>query len=161
MSRSRNRLAIVRQGHEIAKPPSLIVDWNVAPEAGPKYYGDHLAPALLGSSERALHFLLGAVIGVDEVGADQENYQLGRGEFGLDCPVEMLTRAEAISPRPGPTPCATAEESERILAWLELPEVRLVECPDGWAFPTGSAARYAPLLNKVETARNPAAKTVE
>ena len=96
MSRSRNRLAIVRQGHEIAKPPSLIVDWNVAPEAGPKYYGDHLAPALLGSSERALHFLLGAVIGVDEVGADQENYQLGRGEFGLDCPVEMLTRAEHV-----------------------------------------------------------------
>jgi DNA polymerase III subunit epsilon len=74
---------------------------------------------------------------------------------------EMLTRAEPISPRPGPTPCATAEESERILAWLELPEVRLVECPEGWAYPTGSAARYAPLLNKVETARNPATKTVE
>jgi DNA polymerase-3 subunit epsilon len=73
----------------------------------------------------------------------------------------MLATAENVPRRPGPTPCASAEETERILAWLELPEVRLVECPQGWAYPTSGAARYSSLLNYVEAARNPSTKTVE
>jgi DNA polymerase-3 subunit epsilon len=73
----------------------------------------------------------------------------------------LLANAEAVPRRPGPTPCASAEETERILAWLERPEVRLVECPQGWAYPTSSAARYAELLTFVESARNPAAQTVD
>jgi DNA polymerase-3 subunit epsilon len=67
---------------------------------------------------------------------------------------ELLAGAEVVRPAPGPTPCATAEESERILAWLERPEVRLVECPDGWSFPAVGAARYAPLLKRVESVRS-------
>jgi DNA polymerase-3 subunit epsilon len=70
----------------------------------------------------------------------------------------LLAGAETVPRRPGPTPCATAEETERILAWLEQPEVRLVECPQGWAFPTKSAARYADVLNRVESARQFAQK---
>jgi DNA polymerase-3 subunit epsilon len=73
----------------------------------------------------------------------------------------LLATAENVPRRPGPTPCASAEETERILAWLELPEVRLVECPQGWAYPTSGAARYASLLNYVEAARNLPTKTVE
>jgi DNA polymerase-3 subunit epsilon len=73
----------------------------------------------------------------------------------------MLTTAEAVSRQPGPTPCATAEETERILAWLERPEVRLVECPEGWVYPAAGAARYAELLQWVESGRNPTTQTVE
>jgi DNA polymerase-3 subunit epsilon len=65
----------------------------------------------------------------------------------------MLT-AETVRPGPGPTPCASAEETERILAWLERPEVRLVECADGWAYPRSSAARYSDLLDRARGGRN-------
>jgi DNA polymerase-3 subunit epsilon len=63
----------------------------------------------------------------------------------------ILATAETVRSGPGPTPCASAEESERILSWLERPEVRLVECP-GWAYPTSGAARFTELLEKVEVA---------
>jgi DNA polymerase-3 subunit epsilon len=65
----------------------------------------------------------------------------------------MLATAETVRPGPGPTPCTTAEETERILAWLERPEVRLVECPDGWSYPVSGAARYGDLLARAEEAR--------
>ena len=58
----------------------------------------------------------------------------------------LLATAETVRPGPGPTPCASAEESERVIAWLERPDVRLVECSDGWSYPAASAARYADLL---------------
>jgi DNA polymerase-3 subunit epsilon len=58
----------------------------------------------------------------------------------------LLAAAAPVRPGPGPTPCASAEETERILAWLERPEVRLVECSDGWAYPTRAAARFSWML---------------
>ncbi len=58
----------------------------------------------------------------------------------------LLATAETVQPGPGPTPCASAEESERVLAWLERPDVRLVECSDGWAYPVRGAARFVSLL---------------
>jgi DNA polymerase-3 subunit epsilon len=64
----------------------------------------------------------------------------------------LMATAETARPGLGPTPCASAEESERILAWLERPEVRLVECPTGWAFPVAGAARFTDLLTKAEAA---------
>ncbi len=64
----------------------------------------------------------------------------------------LVATAETVRPGPGPTPCATAEETERVLAWLERPDVRLVECPDGWAYPRSGAARFADLLAQVEAA---------
>jgi DNA polymerase-3 subunit epsilon len=67
----------------------------------------------------------------------------------------LLATAETVLPGPGPTPCATAEETERLLAWLERSEVRLVECPDGWAFPAQGAGRFAALLEQAESARSP------
>ena len=38
----------------------------------------------------------------------------------------LLATAETVRPGPGPTPCASAEETERVLAWLERPDSRLV-----------------------------------
>jgi DNA polymerase-3 subunit epsilon len=64
----------------------------------------------------------------------------------------LLATAETVRPGPGPLPCATAEETERLLSWLERPEVRLVECPDGWSYPVGGAARFAGLLEQAEHA---------
>ena len=63
----------------------------------------------------------------------------------------LMATAETVRPGPGPVPCATAEETERLLNWLERPEVRLVECPQGWAYPVGGAARFAALLQQAES----------
>ncbi|WP_091089894.1 DEDD exonuclease domain-containing protein [Micromonospora nigra] len=60
--------------------------------------------------------------------------------------------AETVLPGHGPTPSASAEESERILSWLERPETRLVEMSSGWASPAAGAARFRDLLHKAESA---------
>jgi DNA polymerase-3 subunit epsilon len=60
--------------------------------------------------------------------------------------------AETVIPGHGPVPNASAEESERILSWLERPETRLVEVSSGWASPVRGAARFRDLLAKAETA---------
>ena len=39
-----------------------------------------------------------------------------------------------------------------MLSWLERPEVRLVECPTGWAYPVSGAARFTDLLTTVDAA---------
>ena len=64
----------------------------------------------------------------------------------------MLATAETVRPGPGPTPCASAEESERILTWLEATGCRLVQVSDGWALPAAGAGRFRPLLELVERA---------
>ena len=49
---------------------------------------------------------------------------------------------------PGPVPSATAEETEKVLRWLESPGVRLVHVDGDWTCPVGGAtrrlARHAP-----------------
>jgi len=55
-------------------------------------------------------------------------------------------RASAPPESPG---AATVEETERVLAWLEDPAVRLMECSGEWAYPAAGAARYAPLLRRL------------
>jgi len=69
-------------------------------------------------------------------------------------PVLELVRAtaETVLPGHGPVPCASAEESERILSWLERPETRLVEVSDGWACPARGAGRFRDLIARAETA---------
>ncbi|HEY3504570.1 MAG TPA: DEDD exonuclease domain-containing protein [Actinocatenispora sp.] len=72
----------------------------------------------------------------------------------------LLATAETVRPGPGPTPCATAEETERILTFLELPDTRIVEATPagaapqvGWACPVGGAERFRDLLRKADAAR--------
>ncbi|HKT00197.1 MAG TPA: endonuclease, partial [Rugosimonospora sp.] len=68
----------------------------------------------------------------------------------------MLATAETVRPGPGPTPCASAAETERLLAWLERGDSRLVRVTEGWALPVDGAARYHNLLAKMEqTATHP------
>ncbi|MER7417789.1 DEDD exonuclease domain-containing protein [Micromonospora peucetia] len=60
--------------------------------------------------------------------------------------------AETVLPGHGPVPRASAEETERVLSWLERPETRLVEMTSGWASPVAGAARFRDLLSKAEKA---------
>jgi DNA polymerase-3 subunit epsilon len=60
--------------------------------------------------------------------------------------------AETVQPGPGPVPAASAEETERILAWLEHPGTRLVETSGDWVSPARGAARYGRLLSRAEAA---------
>lgn len=61
--------------------------------------------------------------------------------------------AETVTPTaPGPVPCATAAETDRVLAWLEQPDTRLVEVSAGWASPVRGAARFTELLSHAERA---------
>jgi DNA polymerase-3 subunit epsilon len=64
----------------------------------------------------------------------------------------VLATAETVVPGPGPTPCATPEETERILAWLERPETRLVRADIGWSSPATGAGRWRELLALAESA---------
>ncbi|MFI5916667.1 DEDD exonuclease domain-containing protein [Dactylosporangium sp. NPDC051541] len=64
----------------------------------------------------------------------------------------VLATAETVQPGPGPTPRATPEETERILAWLERPETRLVKTDIGWSSPVQGAARWRPFLARAEAA---------
>jgi DNA polymerase-3 subunit epsilon len=64
----------------------------------------------------------------------------------------LLATAETVSHGPGPTPCASAGESERILAWLELAETRLVQTDRGWACRVAGAERWRDLLARAESA---------
>jgi DNA polymerase-3 subunit epsilon len=60
--------------------------------------------------------------------------------------------AETVLYGPGPVPAATAEETERILAWLERPDTRLVETSGDWVSPARGAARFSSLLTRAEAA---------
>lgn len=65
----------------------------------------------------------------------------------------LLATAETVLPGPGPAPAATPEEGERILAWLERPETRLVRIDaQGWASPARGAGRWRSLLAMADAA---------
>jgi DNA polymerase-3 subunit epsilon len=65
--------------------------------------------------------------------------------------VDLLrATGETVLPGPGPTPCASAEETERILAWLERPDTRLVASSAGWGSPARGALRFRDLLARAE-----------
>jgi DNA polymerase-3 subunit epsilon len=67
----------------------------------------------------------------------------------------IRSTAETVSPGTGPTPCATAEETDRVLAWLERPETRLVELSAPWSSPVHAATRFTSLLTQLEQVRRP------
>ncbi|MFT3872210.1 MAG: DEDD exonuclease domain-containing protein [Nocardioides sp.] len=55
---------------------------------------------------------------------------------------QLRAAAETVAAGPGPVPAASAEETERILHWLEQPGVRLVEVDGAWTCPVRGAARH-------------------
>ena len=76
---------------------------------------------------------------------------------------ELRATAETVSPSPGPLPAATAEESERILRWLESPSIRLIEIDGEWTCPVNGATRYLgahPTLVEVQGAPATSLETI-
>ena len=67
---------------------------------------------------------------------------------------QLRASAETVASGPGPTPAATAEESEKILRWLEQPGVRLVHVDGVWAQPIRGATRHLALHDAVEQSRD-------
>jgi DNA polymerase-3 subunit epsilon len=66
---------------------------------------------------------------------------------------ELVASGETVPGGPGPVPAATAEETERILRWLESPGVRLIELDGEWTCPVGGATRHLALHDAVHQSR--------
>jgi DNA polymerase-3 subunit epsilon len=66
---------------------------------------------------------------------------------------ELRASADTVVAGPGPTPAATAEESEKILRWLESDGVRLVHVEGEWSCPVGGATKHLRLHDVVEQSR--------
>ncbi len=54
----------------------------------------------------------------------------------------LLAGAETVVGAAGPVPAASAEESEKVLRWLERPGVRLVDVEGEWVCPVAGATRH-------------------
>ncbi len=65
----------------------------------------------------------------------------------------LRATAETVRAAPGPVPAATAEETERVLRWLESPRVRLVEVDGEWSCPVAGASRHLPLYEAAQASR--------
>jgi DNA polymerase-3 subunit epsilon len=66
---------------------------------------------------------------------------------------QLRLTSETVSPGLGPTPAATAEETEKILRWLESPGIRLVDVDGEWACPVRGASRHLATHDAVEQSR--------
>jgi DNA polymerase III subunit epsilon len=66
---------------------------------------------------------------------------------------ELVASSETVAGGPGPTPAASAEETEKILRWLELPGLRLVEVQGEWTCPVGGATRHLAIHDKAHQSR--------
>jgi DNA polymerase-3 subunit epsilon len=83
-----------------------------------------------------------AAAGVIPPGADAHHYVAG-----------LVASSETVTGGPGPIPAATAEETEKILRWLESPGVRLVEVDGEWTCPVGGATRHLALHDAAHQSR--------
>jgi DNA polymerase-3 subunit epsilon len=75
------------------------------------------------------------------------------GVHAGDWVARLRTGADTVVPGPGPTPATTAEESERILRWLEADGVRLVHVDGEWSCPVGGATKHLRIHDVVEESR--------
>ena len=66
---------------------------------------------------------------------------------------QLRASAETVPTGPGPTPAATAEETEKILRWLESDGVRLVHVEGEWTCPVGGATKHLRLHDAVNESR--------
>ena len=67
--------------------------------------------------------------------------------------LQLRAAAETVLVGPGPTPAATAEETQRILRWLESDGVRLVHVDGEWTCPISGATRHLKLHDAVSESR--------
>jgi DNA polymerase III subunit epsilon len=80
-----------------------------------------------------------------------------RGADPMPCVQALRASAEAVTPLPAPAPAGTAEESEKILRWLEAPGVRLVDLDGQWTCPVGGAGAARAQLEPQAVSRHDAA----
>jgi DNA polymerase-3 subunit epsilon len=73
---------------------------------------------------------------------------------------QLRAGAETVRTAPGPVPAATVEETEKVLAWLEQPGVRLVDVLGEWVCPVAGATRELALHDRVRRSRDVLAGTV-
>jgi DNA polymerase III subunit epsilon len=66
---------------------------------------------------------------------------------------DLRASAETVRPAAGPVPAASAEESEKVLRWLESPGIRLVDVDGEWVCPLGGASRHLALYDSVNQSR--------
>jgi DNA polymerase-3 subunit epsilon len=66
---------------------------------------------------------------------------------------ELVATSETVPGGPGPVPAASAEETEKILRWLESPGVRLIEVDGEWVCPVGGATRHRALHDAAHQSR--------
>jgi DNA polymerase III subunit epsilon len=83
-----------------------------------------------------------AAAGVIPSGADAHSF------VGL-----LKASAETVRAAPGPTPAATAEETEKVLRWLESDGIRLVDVDGEWSCPVAGATRHLALHDAVNESR--------
>lgn len=83
-----------------------------------------------------------AAAGVIPSGADAHQYV-----------EELGDSAETVLPGLGPVGAATAEETEKVLRWLESPGVRLVDVQGEWSCPVFGAGRQLGVHDAVEESR--------
>jgi DNA polymerase III subunit epsilon len=65
----------------------------------------------------------------------------------------LVQSAETVRPGPGPVPAATAEETEKVLRWLESPGIRLVDVDGEWTCPVAGATRHLAVHDAVNQSR--------
>ncbi len=80
----------------------------------------------------------------------------GRGVAPMPVADALVSSAETVVPGPGPLAGARVEEPERVLAWLERPETRLVRLDAVWACPARGAERWGDLLAAIDAGRGTA-----
>ena len=66
---------------------------------------------------------------------------------------QLRASAETVRGAPGPVPAATAEETEKVLRWLEAPGIRLIEVDGEWVCPVGGATRHLSVYDAVNESR--------
>jgi DNA polymerase-3 subunit epsilon len=76
-----------------------------------------------------------------------------RGADAREFVASLRASAETVAAAPGPVPAATAEETEKVLRWLESPGVRLVDIDGEWACPVAGALRHLAVHDAVHQSR--------
>ncbi len=66
---------------------------------------------------------------------------------------QLRAGADTVVPGPGPTPATTAEETEKVLRWLESDGIRLVHVDGEWSSPLGGARKHLLVHDAVEASR--------
>lgn len=75
------------------------------------------------------------------------------GSHAGDWVRQLRATAETVTAGPGPTPSATAEETEKVLRWLESDGVRLVHVEGEWTCPIGGATKHLKIHDAVSESR--------